>query len=115
MRELGERYRLGVDPRAKIWQLSVGEQQRVEILKALYQEARVLILDEPTAVLTPDEARQPVRDGAADGLGGEDGHLHLAQAARGEGGLRPGHRAPGGEGARHRADRPTRRRSRSRR
>ena len=56
VRELGERYSLGVDPRARIWQLSVGEQQRVEILKALYQQARVLILDEPTAVLTPQEA-----------------------------------------------------------
>ena len=39
-----------------IWQLSIGEQQRVEILKALYREARVLIMDEPTAVLTPQEA-----------------------------------------------------------
>ena len=56
VRELGERYRLPVDPRARVWQLSVGERQRVEILKALYEEARVLILDEPTAVLTPDEA-----------------------------------------------------------
>jgi general nucleoside transport system ATP-binding protein len=56
VRTLGERYRLPVDPRARIWQLSVGERQRVEILKALYEEARVLILDEPTAVLTPDEA-----------------------------------------------------------
>ena len=56
VRRLGERYRLPVDPRARIWQLSVGERQRVEILKALYEEARVLILDEPTAVLTPDEA-----------------------------------------------------------
>jgi len=54
--ELGEQYGLAVDPRARIWQLSVGEQQRVEILKALYREARVLILDEPTAVLTPQEA-----------------------------------------------------------
>ncbi|MFN8224574.1 MAG: ABC transporter ATP-binding protein [Gaiellales bacterium] len=54
--ELGARYGLGVEPDAKIWQLSVGEQQRVEILKALYRDARVLILDEPTAVLTPQEA-----------------------------------------------------------
>ena len=54
--DLGERYRIAVDPRARIWQLSLGEQQRVEILKALYREARVLILDEPTAVLTPQEA-----------------------------------------------------------
>src|SRR6478672_6029186 len=55
--ELGERYRIAVDPRARIWQLSIGEQQRVEILKALYREARILILDEPTAVLTPQEAQ----------------------------------------------------------
>ena len=53
---LSKRYGLHVDPRARIWQLSLGEQQRVEILKALYREARVLILDEPTAVLTPQEA-----------------------------------------------------------
>ena len=54
--ELGTRYGILVDPRARVWQLSVGEQQRVEILKALYREARILILDEPTAVLTPQEA-----------------------------------------------------------
>src|SRR5438093_9476626 len=54
--ELSRRYGLAVDPRARIWQLSVGEQQRVEILKALYRDARILILDEPTAVLTPQEA-----------------------------------------------------------
>jgi general nucleoside transport system ATP-binding protein len=54
--ELGKRYRIAVDPRARVWQLSLGEQQRVEILKALYREARILILDEPTAVLTPQEA-----------------------------------------------------------
>jgi general nucleoside transport system ATP-binding protein len=56
--DLSERYGLAVEPRARIWQLSVGEQQRVEILKALYKEARILILDEPTAVLTPQESRQ---------------------------------------------------------
>jgi simple sugar transport system ATP-binding protein len=54
--ELSRQYRLQVDPTASIWQLSVGEQQRVEILKLLYRGADVLILDEPTAVLTPQES-----------------------------------------------------------
>jgi ABC-type uncharacterized transport system ATPase subunit len=49
---------LHIDPTAKIWQLSVGEQQRVEILRVLARGARVLILDEPTAVLTAHEARE---------------------------------------------------------
>lgn len=53
--EFGERFGLKVDPRAKIWQLSVGEQQRVEILKMLYRGADILIMDEPTAVLAPQE------------------------------------------------------------
>ena len=56
LRELGDRYGLGVNPDAKVYQLSPGEQQRVEILKALIQGAEVLILDEPTSVLTPQEA-----------------------------------------------------------
>ena len=53
--ELGQKFGLEVDPRAKIWQLSVGEQQRVELLKMLYRGAQVLIMDEPTAVLAPTE------------------------------------------------------------
>jgi general nucleoside transport system ATP-binding protein len=53
--ELSERFGLKVDPRAKIWQLSVGEQQRVEILKMLYRGTNILIMDEPTAVLAPQE------------------------------------------------------------
>ncbi len=53
--DLGQKFGLAVDPRAKIWQLSVGEQQRVEILKMLYRGADVLIMDEPTAVLAPQE------------------------------------------------------------
>src|SRR5690606_9316100 len=56
VRGLGERYGLPVDPAARVWQLSVREQQRVEILKALTRDARTLILDEPSAVLTPQEA-----------------------------------------------------------
>jgi simple sugar transport system ATP-binding protein len=53
--DLGNRYGINLNPTAPVWQLSVGEQQRVEILKALYHQANVLILDEPTAVLTPQE------------------------------------------------------------
>ena len=53
--DLGDQFGLKVDPRAKIWQLSVCEQQRVELLKMLYRGADVLIMDEPTAVLAPQE------------------------------------------------------------
>jgi ABC-type uncharacterized transport system ATPase subunit len=55
MREFSERYSLRVDPKARVWQLSVGERQRVEIIKVLMRGARTLILDEPTSVLSPDE------------------------------------------------------------
>ncbi|HHW15167.1 MAG TPA: ABC transporter ATP-binding protein [Firmicutes bacterium] len=57
-RELSDRFGLTVDPLARIEGISVGMQQRVEILKALYRGAEVLILDEPTAVLTPQEVRE---------------------------------------------------------
>jgi len=70
--ELSKRYGLEVNPAALVQDLSVGVQQRVEILKALYRGARLLILDEPTAVLTPQEVRglfdivhALVKDGAA--------------------------------------------------
>lgn len=55
VRELSEQYKLNVDPDAKIEDISVGMQQRVEILKVLYRQAEIIILDEPTAVLTPQE------------------------------------------------------------
>ncbi|MGA3353519.1 MAG: ABC transporter ATP-binding protein [Acidimicrobiales bacterium] len=55
IRELADTYGLNVDPQAIIWQLSVGERQRVEIIKALYRNVSLLVLDEPTAVLTPRE------------------------------------------------------------
>ena len=58
-RALSERFRFDVDPTAAVSDLSVGKKQKVEILKALYREVKLLILDEPTAVLTP---RTPVKD-----------------------------------------------------
>jgi ABC-type uncharacterized transport system ATPase subunit len=70
--ELAKIYGLKIDPDAYIWQLSVGQQQRVEIIKALYRGAALLVLDEPTAVLTPQEVdelfvimHQMVKDGHA--------------------------------------------------
>jgi len=70
IREISNQFGLDVDPEAEIWQLSVGEQQRIEILKALYRGADVLVLDEPTAVLTPQEASELlniIKDLAAQG------------------------------------------------
>ena len=61
LKHLAEEYELDVDPDAVIEDLSVGHQQRVEILKALYRQAEILILDEPTGVLTPAEARHLFR------------------------------------------------------
>ncbi len=57
VREISDRFGLAVDPTARIEDITVGQQQRVEILKALYREADILVLDEPTAVLTPQEAQ----------------------------------------------------------
>ncbi len=72
VRELSDRYGLAVDPGAVVEDITVGAQQRVEILKALYRDARILVLDEPTAVLTAQEVRDLTgvldrlkRDGAA--------------------------------------------------
>src|SRR4051812_22431691 len=58
LRERSQQLGLPIDPLARVERLSVGQQQRVEILKALWRDARVLILDEPTAVLTPGEVDQ---------------------------------------------------------
>lgn len=70
--ELSTEYGLEIDPDVPVWQLSVGEQQRLEILKALFRGARILVLDEPTAVLTPSEVGQlfrVMRHLAAEGRG----------------------------------------------
>jgi len=58
IRELGRQFGFEIDPDAKVETLSVGSQQRVEILKALYRNAQILVLDEPTAVLTPQETKE---------------------------------------------------------
>ncbi len=58
VQEFAQQYGLHVDPDARIWQLSAGEQQRVEIIKALYRGADILILDEPTSMLTPREIEE---------------------------------------------------------
>ena len=58
VREISTRFGLAVDPRAIVQDITVGQQQRVEILKALYRGADILVLDEPTAVLTPQEAQE---------------------------------------------------------
>ena len=56
VRELADQFKFHIDPHAHVRDITVGQQQRVEILKALYRHADILILDEPTAVLTPQEA-----------------------------------------------------------
>jgi general nucleoside transport system ATP-binding protein len=58
LEEMSSQYGLPLDPRRQVWQLSVGERQRIEIVRALMQNPKFLILDEPTAVLTPQEADQ---------------------------------------------------------
>ena len=86
-----ERFGLQVDPRAQVWQLSVGEQQRVEILKMLYRGARILIMDEPTAVLAPQEADElfaTLRSMTADG---QSIVFISHKLERGAGDRRPGH------------------------
>ena len=72
IQDISTRYGLGVEPEARVWQLSVGEQQRVEILKMLYRRAEILVLDEPTSVLTPQEVHHlfnTIRQMTAEGHG----------------------------------------------
>ena len=88
---LAKEYGLLVDPTARIEATPVGMRQRVEILKTLYRGADLLILDEPTAVLTPQETDDLFRGRAQAGEPGQDGHLHHPQAGGGEGDLGPGH------------------------
>ncbi len=94
IRELAKLYGLDIDPDELTDELGVGERQRVEILKVLYRGARIIILDEPTAVLVPqevDELFASLRE-----LVGRrgDGDLHLPQAERGAVGRRCHHGHP---------------------
>ena len=103
VRDLSERYGLAVDP-ASAWRtIGVAQQQRVEILKALYRSARLLILDEPTAVLTPQEANELFGVIRSLTRAGHLDHLHHPQARRGARDRRPHHGAAPRQGRRHRA------------
>ena len=108
-RELSERFGLAVDPEALVEDLGVGSQQRVEILRALFRGAKVLVLDEPTAVLTAQESAGPVQGPAGAGGGRHVDRVHLPQAQRGARRLRPR------DGAAARARRSTRSPPRARR
>ncbi len=108
VRELSERYGLDVDPDAMVEDLSVGVQQRVEILKALTRNAGVLILDEPTAVLTPREIDDLIRVMEELRAGRHVDRVHHPQAARGQGDRRPHHRDPARQGRRRGAGRRAR-------
>ena len=100
--QLAGQFGLRVDPRAKIWQLSVGEQQRVEILKLLYRGARILIMDEPTAVLAPQEIDELFRTLRSMTAGGTERRVHQPQARRSARDRRPDHGHAPGQGHRRR-------------
>ena len=100
--EIAKRYGLGVDVDAPVEDLGVGARQRVEILKVLYRGAKILILDEPTAVLVPQEVDElfgNLRELKSEGL---TNHLDLPQARRGQGNRRRHHGHPARHHGRHR-------------
>jgi simple sugar transport system ATP-binding protein len=92
IQELQSQFGLTVDPKAKIWQISVGEQQRVETSKTLYRGANVLIFDKPTTVWHPWRSR-PDRDDTRSGRPGEIDCFYQPQIARSRGCRRPDHGA----------------------
>ena len=101
IRELAERLGFTIDPGARVDQLSLGQQQRVEILKAIYRGARTLVLDEPTAVLTPQETSEIF--GVLRRLREEGTRHHLHQPKLDEASWRrgPRHRDPPRQGRRN--------------
>ena len=104
--ELAESYGFRVDPRAVVEDLSVGEEQRVEILKALYRGVEILILDEPTAVLDAERDEGSVRQPPQAPGGRAHDRLHQPQARRGARDRRSDHGAAPGPRRRRDARRP---------
>ena len=94
VREISDRFGFHVNPDAVVEDLPVGVQQRVEIIKALSRDAQVLVFDEPTAVLTPQETDELMEIMRQLKESGNGDRLHHPQAARGPRGRRPDHRHP---------------------
>ena len=99
-------YGFGLDPDELVETLGVGERQRVEILKVLYRGAKIIILDEPTAVLVPAGGRRALRQPARAQGRGPHPDLHLPQARRGARDRRRHHRDPPRHDRRDRQARP---------
>ena len=93
-REVAEKYKFDIDPLMKVADLSVGQMQKVEIMKVLIKGAKIIIMDEPTAVLTPQENRRVVR--AADPPQGKRPfhYFHLSQTGGGKADLYESYRTP---------------------
>ena len=100
VREISARFGFDVDPDALVEDLPVGVQQRVEIIKALSRDAKVLVFDEPTAVLTPQETDELMAIMRQLKDAGHRDRLHHPQAARGARGRRPDHGHPPRQGRR---------------
>ena len=95
-REICDRYAFDIDLDQKVYEMSVSQKQTLEIIKMLYRGAQILILDEPTAVLTPQETEKLFRVMRNMRRGWKVHHHHHPQAARGAGDFRPsGHPAQG--------------------
>ena len=106
IQEMARKFGFDIDPRKKVYNMAVSEKQTLEIIKVLYYGAKVIILDEPTAVLTVQETAKlfaPPHEG-----GGPRHHHHHPQAQRGAGDLRPGLHPPQGRVHHHRRHRPDR-------
>ena len=105
IREISEMYGFDIDPNKKIYDMSVSEKQTVEILKVLYRGADILILDEPTAVLTPQGNAKAVCHPAPYARRRQGDHHHHPQAARGAQPVRPRLRSAQGRVRRYRQHR----------